>query len=177
MELSKQPPTIPIRQRDLSRDQRIQIQILHGLGWPYTKIVKHYNHEITFRQVQRACTSRPTPQKTQCGRKPFLDTASRKILVDFVCASAENRRLPFREIPLKLGWAHISERAIRLALQKEGFARRVTRRKPPISEANRALRLAWAREHRDWTKEQWKSILWSDETWISGLCHRKIWVT
>lgn len=35
----------------------------------------------------------------------------------------------------------------------------------------------WAQEHRDWTKEQWESFLWSDETWISGTRHRKIWVT
>lgn len=81
----------------------------------------------------------------------------------------------YREIPSALGW-DVSEDTIRHALRKAGFSRRVTRQKPSISEANRLLRLAWAREHVNWTKEQWESILWSDETWVNGIRHRKIWV-
>jgi len=42
---------------------------------------------------------------------------------------------------------------------------------------NRLLWLAWAYEHLNWTKKQWQTILWSDETWVNGSRHRRIWVT
>ncbi len=40
----------------------------------------------------------------------------------------------------------------------------VALRKPLISEANRKKRLQFAREHKDWTLEQWKKVMWSDES-------------
>jgi len=146
MELSKpstepsmKPPTTPTKQSDLPRDLRLQVQTLRDIGWKYSKIAEHL--KITIRQVQYASTHRPTSQKRQCGRKSTIDAESLQILIDFVCASQENRQLPYCQIPWKLGW-DVSEDAIRWALQKEGFSRRVARRKPPISEKNRLLRLA-----------------------------------
>jgi len=50
-------------------------------------------------------------------------------------------------------------------------------RKPPITERNRVIRLEWAREHVNWTQDQWYSILWTDETWITGGRHTRTWVT
>ena len=35
----------------------------------------------------------------------------------------------------------VSENTIRRALQKEGYRRRIARKKPPISEKNRQIRL------------------------------------
>jgi hypothetical protein len=66
---------------------------------------------------------------------------------------------------------------IRNALIKEGYHRRLAMRKPPISENNRATRLAWVLEHRYWTMEQWYEILWTDETWVTGGRHTRTWVT
>ena len=40
----------------------------------------------------------------------------------------------------------------------------VALRKPLISEANQKKRLQFAREHKDWTLEQWKKVMWSDES-------------
>jgi len=66
---------------------------------------------------------------------------------------------------------------IRRCLERYGYRRRIARRKPPISEKNRLDRLAWAHEHLDWTEEQWQKILWTDETWVIGGPHRKVYVT
>lgn len=60
--------------------------------------------------------------------------------------------------------------------EKAGFSRRVARRKPPISERNRQARLRFAIEHIGWTVEDWKKILWSDETWVNGDPHTKTYV-
>jgi transposase len=62
-------------------------------------------------------------------------------------------------------------------MKKEGYIRAVSRRKPPLTEATRQIRLDWALEHLNWTQEQWESILWSDETWVQPGAHKRQWVT
>jgi hypothetical protein len=71
----------------------------------------------------------------------------------------------------------VKKGAIRAALEKEGFHRRLAMRKPPISEKNRRLRLQWAQEHVNWTMDQWYKILWTDETWVTAGRHTRTWVT
>ena len=63
--------------------------------------------------------------------------------------------------------------AIRTAVAREGFHRRLAMRKPPISPTNQKLRYEWAVEHVDWTLDQWYKILWTDETWITGGRHTR----
>ncbi|GBO05414.1 hypothetical protein AVEN_12274-1 [Araneus ventricosus] len=36
-------------------------------------------------------------------------------------------------------------------------------RVPLLTKRHRQLRLQWAREHRDWTMDEWKRVAWSDE--------------
>jgi len=83
--------------------------------------------------------------------------------------------MPYLEISIALNW-NVSALAIQNSLERAGFLRHVARRKPHISEKNRILRLAWARSHLNWTRIQWNTILWTDETWVTSK-HRKVWVT
>jgi Transposase len=53
----------------------------------------------------------------------------------------------------------VKKDAICSALLREGFHRRLAMRKLPITEKNRKIRLAWAKEHVNWTLEQWYQIL------------------
>lgn len=157
----------------LSRDERIEIQTLREFGHKtYLEISKDV--KCTLRQVQYALNHRLTPQKHHCGRHLLLKDPEIDGLVDFICASKKNRRMPWREVAQIWG---VSEAAITNALKSRGFSRRVARRKPPISEENRLLRLAWAMQHLDWTPEQWALILWTDETWVTGGRHTRTWVS
>jgi hypothetical protein len=90
-----------------------------------------------------------------------------------VTASQENRETPWREIPAILSF-DCGEYAIQTAFKREGFVRRVSQRKCPLSKENAKKRLDWAKEHVDWTDEQWDEILWSDETWAQPGRHTKI---
>ena len=58
----------------------------------------------------------------------------------------------------------ISTRTMRRKLKGLGLNSCVALRKPIISEANWKQRLKFAREHIDWTLEQWKKVMWSDES-------------
>ena len=45
-----------------------------------------------------------------------------------------------------------------------GFYGRAAAHKPLITKSNRAARLMWCKAHRNWTVDQWKRVLWSDES-------------
>ena len=40
----------------------------------------------------------------------------------------------------------------------------VARKKPFIGKKNRRLRLKWARDHASWSIEDWRRVIWTDET-------------
>ncbi|GBN06438.1 hypothetical protein AVEN_78133-1 [Araneus ventricosus] len=35
----------------------------------------------------------------------------------------------------------------------------------PLTSTNRRVRLAWCREHRGWSMDQWSTVLFTDESW------------
>ncbi|GBL97579.1 hypothetical protein AVEN_49100-1 [Araneus ventricosus] len=45
-----------------------------------------------------------------------------------------------------------------------GLCSRHPTRVPLLNKCYRQLRLQWAREHRDWTMDEWKRVAWSDES-------------
>ena len=43
-------------------------------------------------------------------------------------------------------------------------------KRPLLGSNHRRRRLQWAIEHRDWTIDDWKSVIWSDETKVNRVC-------
>lgn len=58
----------------------------------------------------------------------------------------------------------ISVRTIRRRLSEGKLHARRPAKKPFISKKNRRSRLDFATEHLNWTYDQWKQVLWSDES-------------
>jgi transposase len=80
----------------------------------------------------------------------------------------ESKKDPFssaKKIKNSIGRDNISDRTIRRILVKVGGLKsRRAAKKPFLSEKNRIARLKWAREHLNWTFDDWKKVLWSDES-------------
>ena len=81
-----------------------------------------------------------------------MNTPQRKRLIEWVTASYTNRRVKWADIPAILEFDY-REKAIRATFKKEGFIRRIARRKPPLTEQYKKDRLDWAWEHLFWTDE------------------------
>lgn len=58
----------------------------------------------------------------------------------------------------------ISTSTVKKRLRDYGFFGRIAVKKPLLKSVNRRKRLKFAKEHRNWTMEQWKSVAWSDES-------------
>ncbi|EIE89149.1 hypothetical protein RO3G_13860 [Rhizopus delemar RA 99-880] len=65
-----------------------------------------------------------------------------------------------------LGYS-ISKRSVRRLLRKIGFKSGIKKYKPFISYTNQKKRLKWCRDKASWTVEDWKSVIFSDETKIN----------
>lgn len=175
MESTFSVPTPKTPCKSTTRDQRLRCETLFfDAGWTQGQIALQLN--LTLDQVQYALAHRTTPQKQRCGRKTLLNTPQRKRLIEWVTASKQNRRTQWSDIPAILGW-NCGLYAIRTAFKKEGYARRIARRKPPLTYENQIQRLQWAIEHEDWTEEQWFSVIWSDESWVQPGRHTKDYIT
>jgi transposase len=66
----------------------------------------------------------------------------------------------------------ISGQTIWRILRRMGFKKTKPTRKPGLTKRMRDERLAWALAHQDWTLEDWKCVIFSDETAVV-LGHRR----
>ena len=72
------------------------------------------------------------------------------------------------ELRLQLGAAGdgVSVSTMKQALQEAGCHTKKPIKRLLLTESHKQKRLEWARQHREWTIEDWKKVLWSDETMI-----------
>jgi hypothetical protein len=58
---------------------------------------------------------------------------------------------------------------VRRGLKKAGMKAVVKKKRPLLSKRHRQERLDFAIQHKDWTVEDWKKVIWSDETKVNRL--------
>ena len=97
-------------------------------------------------------------------------------VVDFVTRDARTRRVIWEEICLEMGYA-CSVRIVKNVIASIRYRKQIPRRKFNIRPYNKPLRVAWCQERLHWTYEEWKRVLWTDESSFStaGFGHRP-WV-
>lgn len=81
--------------------------------------------------------------------------------------SIRNRRLTAPELAAfvqKSLKKKISVTTVKRRLHEKGLYGRIAVKKPLLREVNRRKRLIWAKEHSLWTVDDWKKVLWSDES-------------
>ncbi|RYC58426.1 hypothetical protein CHU98_g7774 [Xylaria longipes] len=121
----------------------------------------------------------PQGLRRRKGPSPAISLSSTEEaeLVEFVTSSRTNRQLLWFKVSNLLFDGAYGEKAIRNALRRFSYRRYRARSKPPLTARRMALRKAFADEHRFWTPEQWASVLWSDETWVTWGLHRVPYIT
>lgn len=86
---------------------------------------------------------------------------------NIIRTSRTNPRLTATDIAKEIatpGVPNPSVRTIRRRLVKAGLNARRPVKKPMISAKNRKLRVKWAKSHLSWSRNDWKNVLWSDES-------------
>ena len=68
---------------------------------------------------------------------------------------------------------HVMCRTVRSRLFSSGLRGFAAAKKPLLRDPTMCKRMPFAREHREWTIEQWNSVLWSDESSFQLFCGAK----
>jgi hypothetical protein len=59
---------------------------------------------------------------------------------------------------------NISRRTVSNVLHKFGYVARIKKKKPRLTDSQKKARFQWAKKYSTWTIEEWKNIIWSDES-------------
>ena len=64
---------------------------------------------------------------------------------------------------------HTCATTVRKALKSQGLKAYRRPKKPLLNAKNRKCRMEWAQKHKEWTIEDWKMVIWSDETKVNRI--------
>jgi len=91
-------------------------------------------------------------------------------------AAKANRSQPLPELTQSVT-PHVSIRTVKRVLAKEGIKKWRAKKRPKLTEDQAASRLHWALHNADWTEEDWKRVIWSDEYSVEkSKDPRTVWV-
>lgn len=154
------------RGKDVSLFEKGQIIGMHQAEKTSKEIAE--TTKIGLRTVQRIIknwkdSGDPSSSRKKCGRKKILNDRDRRSLKRVVRSNRRKTTVELRAM-FNSESKSISTRTMRRELKGLGLNSCVALRKPLISDSNQKKRLQFAREHKDWTLEQWKKVMWSDES-------------
>jgi transposase len=168
---------------------RVQCLTLFEVGIPLPIICNKYNvtKSAVYRWRRIAKSRGYDPDKDPRILMSYVEDAPRsgrptvctwertQQLVAEVTGSKAGRNMTCKELGQKLG---VSAKSVYRILQREQFKSCKESTKPGLTEAIIKARLAFCKVYKDWTLEDWKNIIWTDETSVTLGCRRgkyRIW--
>lgn len=152
--------------KEINIEKRIKVTVLKEEGFSYSEIGEKLNlskngvHYILKRHKE---TGDFLNREGRGGEKRTSERDEKYIAL----LSKKNRKLTAPDITAEVNKRRndpISVTTVKRILQKNGLHGRVAARKPLLRPANRKKRLLWAKEHVNWTEEEWSKVLFSDES-------------
>jgi DDE superfamily endonuclease/Transposase len=109
--------------------------------------------------------------KLKYGKVPSIATLFGATVCVRAITSEENETAVQVQKKLKVEYnADVCPDTVRKALKEAGLDSVEKIEKPKLSADNIKARLKFARKYRDWTVDDWKRVIWSDETKINRFC-------
>lgn len=154
------------RRKQISVEKRAQIIILQKTGKNYREIAKIL--KISVGSVHKAIkryreTGKNTNRKGSGRPRKTNQRTDNKIYAISKADRFKSASQIRAEINNDLD-SPISRQTVARRLLDKGMIGRVAVRKPLLRPVNKKKRLKFAQEHVDWTIDQWKSVLWTDES-------------
>ena len=148
--------------KNKQREKTVQDSLRHE-AQSKRKCQEHW----TFLQVQSQKPSSPKMKlalmKTATGKEdPELPLLQRTLFIRVT--SLRNQYLTDPQIaPHRVQVTDISTSTVQRRLRESGLHGQIAAKKP-LKDTNKKKILAWAKKHEQWTLDQWKCVLWSDES-------------
>uniref|UniRef100_A0A3B1IXD5 Transposase Tc1-like domain-containing protein n=1 Tax=Astyanax mexicanus TaxID=7994 RepID=A0A3B1IXD5_ASTMX len=153
------------RKRELSSETRQSILVLRNERYSMREIAKKLkiSYNGVYYSLQRTAQTGSKQSRKRSGR-PCCTTKQEDKYIRV--SSLRNRRLTGPQLASSLNSTRktpVSTSTVKRRLLDFGLQGRVAKKKPYLRLANKRKRLRWAKEHRHWTEEDWKKVLWTNE--------------
>lgn len=157
------------RRRNLSVEDAVKESTLLEVGHSmrYVANLLGRNHSTISRMVQRFNQTGSYNRRPGQGRKRSTNARDDRFLR---LSALRNRTVTGTMLKNELKIASnvlISSRTARRRLKEAGLSNRRPAKKPLLTREHRVARLRFARNHQNWTVDDWKSVLFSDETRVN----------
>ncbi len=152
---------------ELNREQtRVKIHSLRQSGQTWIEIgAATGKSEDNARQIYgRVVKNNSFKEKARAGRPRKLSDRDRRLIVGILRKSAVKSPERVRKEATIHHNIDVSASTVRRAFKESGYVARVKRKKPFLTVEHRKKRLAWAKKHNTWTIDDWKKVIWSDES-------------
>ena len=147
--------------KHMGADTKAKILVKRAQGLNSSAISKNVERpRQTIEKFLKRYDIRNTLYNNYRANKPrAFDERTERLL----CRTAlKNRRATARQLKDMLQLTCSTE-CIRQTLKKNGICARRLLKKPALNKKQKQLRLRWAHDRKNWTIQQWRRILWSDE--------------
>ncbi|CAN0459691.1 unnamed protein product, partial [Ectocarpus fasciculatus] len=150
--------------KQLTIDQKGQIVMLRMQENTCKSIAKQIGvHESTvyrfLKKYDQDGTVTPAPRQGK--QSKISDREVRNIILII----KRSRKISLEKLREEAGMNHVSLATLSRAIKfRTPYRSRLCPRKPFISIKNMRKRVQWCREHMDWTNDDWRRVVWSDES-------------
>ena len=117
-------------------------------------------------------------QKATGGRPPKLSSANVRHAIRLISSGKAENAVQVTKALTNIVNQPLSTSTVCRQLRKTGMKAMVKSKWPLLSAKHCKARLDFAYAHKDWTLEDWKKVVWSDETKINHLGsdgHKWVW--
>ncbi|KAI4892458.1 hypothetical protein NFI96_000743 [Prochilodus magdalenae] len=149
------------KQRDLPTGIVAQIQALRQQGLTQTKIAEQLgiSQSSVYKALKKKCSKR-----TNCSGVRKTSARDNKQLRKIAVSNRFKSTSELTDLWNKQTGADVSRSTTYRRLRELGFKSRVPAVKPMLNKKQMEKRLKWAKEHGEWTAEDWQKVVFSDES-------------
>ena len=163
---------------ELSNDTRIAIITVRNYGVSSARLASDFgcSPRTVFNTTRRYTERQNTASRPRNGAPSKLTAATKRRILRIV------RREPFTKYHELLGLIpeDVSRKTVYRLLSEHRITNWIAKKRPKPSEEHAYRRLRWAQQHVDWTPEQWRNVVFSDECSLdrgTGNDRRWVWRT
>ena len=148
----------------LNKSQRVAVVAYFASGRSIGATAKYFGvgSRTVDRILARARATNSVDRTPGSGRKRITTSFQDNQIVNEV---KKQRSVSLDRIRRNLQLTHVSKKTISRRIHSESeFRSYWCCKKPFVSENNRIKRKEWCWKHRDWTVDEWRKVIWSDES-------------
>ena len=152
--------------KTVSDAKRNDVISLLNSGHTVSEIARRVNvsQATVYRIGKMACSDRG---KLNGGRPSKLTTADKRYCVHKITKDGLDNAVQVKKELRRNLHVNVSANTVRRALRDNGLGALPNVKKPEISDENAKDRLRWRKNRIDWTLEDWKRVIFTDEAKIN----------